>query len=134
MRETGPSRADVKPNGLVPARPVERRRKLFRPGPRRPPVVAEFQSDATEVEHQAPPRLARLTLYGVLALIAFAATWASVSQVEMIVTAQGQLTTTRPNLVVQPLGLQRGVGVGGGGTPPAPPPPPPPLPLAGRGV
>ncbi|MEY9361546.1 hemolysin D [Bradyrhizobium yuanmingense] len=103
MRETGPSRAGVKPNGLVPARPVERRRKLFRPGPRRASVITEFQSDATEVEQQAPPRLARFTLYGVIALIAFAVIWASVSQVEMIVTAQGKLTTTRPNLVVQPL-------------------------------
>ncbi|MCK1741532.1 HlyD family type I secretion periplasmic adaptor subunit [Bradyrhizobium sp. 139] len=66
-------------------------------------MIAEFQADATEVEQQAPPRLARLTLYSVLALIAFAVTWASVSQVEMIVTAQGKLATTRPNLVVQPL-------------------------------
>ncbi|MBR0718003.1 HlyD family type I secretion periplasmic adaptor subunit [Bradyrhizobium liaoningense] len=66
-------------------------------------MIAEFQSDATEVEQQAPPRLARLTLYCVLALITFAVTWASVSQVEMIVTAQGKLTTTHPNLVVQPL-------------------------------
>lgn len=103
MKETRQPRADAKPDGLVLARTLERRRKLFRPVPRRAPVIAEFQSDATEVEQQAPPRLARVTLYGVLALIAFAVTWASVSQVEMIVTAQGKLTTTRPNLVVQPL-------------------------------
>nr|WP_249809782.1 HlyD family type I secretion periplasmic adaptor subunit [Bradyrhizobium sp. 139] len=103
MKETRQSRADAKSDGLVPARTIERRRKLFRPVPRRAPVIAEFQADATEVEQQAPPRLARLTLYSVLALIAFAVTWASVSQVEMIVTAQGKLATTRPNLVVQPL-------------------------------
>lgn len=103
MKETRQSRADAKPDALVPARTVERRRKLFRPVLKRAPVIAEFQSDATEVEQQTPPRLARLTLYSVLALIAFGVTWASVSQVEMIVTAQGKLTTTRPNLVVQPL-------------------------------
>ncbi|MGY3411085.1 multidrug efflux pump subunit AcrA (membrane-fusion protein) [Bradyrhizobium sp. GM5.1] len=103
MKETRQSRADARPDGLVPARMVERRQKLFRPVPKRAPVIAEFQSDATEVEQQAPPPLARLTLYSVLALIAFGVTWASVSQVEMIVTAQGKLTTTRPNLVVQPL-------------------------------
>ena len=38
-----------------------------------------------------------------LALIASAVGWAMVSQVDMIVTAQGKLITTRPNLVVQPL-------------------------------
>src|SRR3954454_3272930 len=103
MMEPRQPRTDANTNGLVLARTVERRRKLFRPVPRRAPVIAEFQSDATEVEQQAPPRLARLTLYSVLALIAFGVTWASVSQVEMIVTAQGKLTTTRPNLVVQPL-------------------------------
>ncbi|MHC2760908.1 biotin carboxyl carrier protein [Bradyrhizobium liaoningense] len=103
MKETTQTRTDGKPDGLAPARSVERRKKPFRPAPRRMPVVAEFQSDATEVEQQAPPRLARITLYGLFALIAFAVTWASVSQVEMIVTAQGKLTTTRPNLVVQPL-------------------------------
>lgn len=102
MKQTRQSRADTKPDGPVVARTVERRRK-FRPLPGRARVIAEFQCDATEVEQQAPPRLARVTLYGILALIAFAVTWASVSQVDMIVTAQGKLTTTRPNLVVQPL-------------------------------
>ena len=45
----------------------------------------------------------RLTLYSVVGLIVAAVTWASVSHVDMIVTAQGKLITTRPNLVVQPL-------------------------------
>lgn len=66
-------------------------------------MVTEFQSDAIEIEQGAPPRVARLTLYCVLALIAAAVTWASVSRVDMIVTAQGRLITTRPNLVIQPL-------------------------------
>src|SRR3954447_24028602 len=81
-----------------------RRRSLFRAAPRRKPaVVAEFQSDAIEVEERTPPRFARLTLYCVLALIVAAVSWATLSQVDMIVTAQGKLITTRPNLVVQPL-------------------------------
>jgi hemolysin D len=90
----------------VPApKTVERRRRsLFRASPRpRPAVVAQFQSDAIEVEERTPPRIARLTLYSVVGLIVAAVTWASVSHVDMIVTAQGKLTTTRPNLVVQPL-------------------------------
>src|SRR4051794_40066519 len=88
---------------LVPQKKVERRRRgLFRPA-RQPRVITEFQSDAIEIEQKAPPRLARLTLYCVLALIVAAVTWATLSQVDMIVTAQGKLITTRPNLVVQPL-------------------------------
>src|SRR5260370_14281749 len=80
------------------------RRSLFRAAPpRKPAVVAEFQSDAIEVEERAPPRVARLTLYCVVALILAAVAWAAGSQVDMIVTAQGKLITTRPNLVVQPL-------------------------------
>ncbi|RZN33426.1 HlyD family type I secretion periplasmic adaptor subunit [Bradyrhizobium sp. Leo121] len=66
-------------------------------------MVTEFQSDAIEVEHRSPPRIARVTLYCVLALILTAIGWAAGSQVDMIVTAQGKLVTTRPNIVVQPL-------------------------------
>jgi hemolysin D len=81
-----------------------RRRSLFQPSARpRPAAVAQFQSDAIEVEERTPPHIARLTLYSVAALILAAVAWASVSQVDMIVTAQGKLITTRPNLVVQPL-------------------------------
>jgi hemolysin D len=84
---------------------VERRRRsLFRAAPaRKPAVVSEFQSDAIEVEEHAPPRIARVTLYCVVALILAAVGWAAGSQVDMIVAAQGKLITTRPNLVVQPL-------------------------------
>jgi HlyD family secretion protein len=66
-------------------------------------VVAEFQSDAVEIEQRTPPRMGRVTLYCVVALIAAAIAFACVSRVDMIVTAQGKLITMRPNLVVQPL-------------------------------
>jgi hemolysin D len=91
--------------GNTPApRPAERR-KLLPARPTRPKaaLVSEFQSDAIEIEQRTPPRIARMTLYCVVALIVAAVTWASVSHVDMIVTAQGKLVTTRPNLVVQPL-------------------------------
>jgi hemolysin D len=83
--------------------PAPRRRRLFRPAPLKPPVVAEFQSDAIEVETRSPPRIARITLYCVVALIAAAIIWSSVSHVDMIVTAQGKLIATSPNVVIQPL-------------------------------
>lgn len=87
----------------VPKVVERRRRNLFRPAARRPAVVAEFQSDAIEIEQRTPPRIARATLYCVVILILTAIGWATGSQVDMIVTAQGKLITTRPNLVVQPL-------------------------------
>jgi HlyD family secretion protein len=80
-----------------------RRPSQFGSARRHPAVVAEFQSDAIEIEHRPPPQVARLTLYAVVALIVIAIGWASISHVDMIVTAQGKLITTRPNLVVQPL-------------------------------
>lgn len=71
--------------------------------PAGPEIIAEFQPDAVEIEERNPPRLTRITLYLVAALIAAAVTWASLSTVDEIVTAQGKLVTTHPNLVVQPL-------------------------------
>ncbi len=67
------------------------------------PVIAEFQSDAVEIEERAPPRIARATLYLVVALIAAAVTWSSLSYVDKIVTGSGKLITTRPGIVVQSL-------------------------------
>jgi len=68
-----------------------------------PPVIAEFQPDAVELEEKVPPKVARLTLYGVTALIAAAIAWASLASVDQIVTATGKLVTTEPTIVVQPL-------------------------------
>lgn len=96
--------AEAKSDKQTTSKSTERRRRsLLRSAPRRPSVVTEFQSDAIEIEHRPPPRVARLTLYAVVAMILVAVVWASVSHVDMIVTAQGKLITTRPNLVVQPL-------------------------------
>ncbi|MBW9055644.1 HlyD family type I secretion periplasmic adaptor subunit [Rhizobium mesosinicum] len=68
-----------------------------------PPVIAEFQSDAVELEERAPPRVARMTLYCVTALLGAAITWASVSSIDEVVIAPGKLVTTQPTIVVQPL-------------------------------
>ena len=68
-----------------------------------PPVIAEFQSDAVELEERAPSKVARLTLYGVTALIAGAILWASLSSIDEVVVAPGKLITTVPTIVVQPL-------------------------------
>lgn len=66
-------------------------------------LISEFQSDAVEIEQRTPPRVARITLYCVVALIGAAITWATLSHVDVIVTAPGKLISTHPNIVVQPL-------------------------------
>lgn len=68
-----------------------------------PSIIAEFQSDAVELEERVPPKIARLTLYGVTAFIGIAIVWASVSQIDEVVIATGKLITTQPTIVVQPL-------------------------------
>ncbi|WP_253705999.1 HlyD family type I secretion periplasmic adaptor subunit [Bradyrhizobium sp. WD16] len=104
MTRADKSGADAMTGKKASPQPAGRRRRsLFRAAPLRSPLIAEFQTDAIEIEERTPPRVARLTLYCVVALILAAVAWASVSHVDMIVTAQGKLITTRPNLVVQPL-------------------------------
>lgn len=79
-------------------------------------LLSEFQPDAVEIEERPPPRIARLTLYAVTALIGSAVAWACVSVVDEIAVAPGKLVTTGSNLVVQPLetsvirSLEVGVG------------------------
>jgi len=85
----------------VPGQPIKGRPAAE---PRKPAfVISEFQSDAVELEERVPPRVARLTLYGVTAFLASAVVWASVSSVDEIVVAPGKLVTSKPTLVVQPL-------------------------------
>ncbi|WP_445083498.1 HlyD family type I secretion periplasmic adaptor subunit [Bradyrhizobium sp. TM233] len=97
------TRAEAAPGRSGPPSGLRTRRRLLRSAPAGPRIVSQFQSDAAEIEQLMPPRVGRITLYCVVALIAAAVTFACVSRVDMIVTAQGKLITTRPNLVVQPL-------------------------------
>jgi HlyD family secretion protein len=70
---------------------------------RRPSSLVAFQPDALEVEERPPPTTARATLYAVVALLTAATIWASVAEVEQVVSAEGKMTTRAPNLVIQPL-------------------------------
>src|SRR5664279_4891995 len=90
--EAGPMSATQEtPKRLDPARGKSARRPLApSTSARRAALVAEFQSDAIAIEHRPPPRLARVTLYAVIALIATCVIWASVSHIDTIVTAQGK--------------------------------------------
>lgn len=87
----------------IRAVPDTRRRHRIPEDRRSPAIISEFQPDAVEIAERSPPRLARLTLYWVTAMIAAAILWATVSQVDEIVVAEGKLITTAPTIVVQPL-------------------------------
>jgi HlyD family secretion protein len=83
--------------------PVAATRPQREIAPRISSVISEFQPDAVELEERAPSMVARLTLYGVTALICAAVTWACVSSIDEVVVAPGKLITTAPTIVVQPL-------------------------------
>src|SRR5262245_9809876 len=68
-----------------------------------PTHEGELHPDAIEVETRAPPPLARVTLYVLLAFIVIAILWATLSKVDVVVTAQGRLITTAQSIVVQAL-------------------------------
>jgi hemolysin D len=82
---------------------LAKRRSRVKGGSPMSQIVSEFQPDAVEIEERSPPAVTRITLYMIAALIVVAVGWASLSTVDEIVTAQGKLTTTQPNVVVQPL-------------------------------
>ncbi|QUS36892.1 HlyD family type I secretion periplasmic adaptor subunit [Falsirhodobacter algicola] len=67
------------------------------------PDILAFQPDAVELEEQSPPALARMTLYGVVALLALAVLWSIFARLDEVVVAKGKLVTATPALVVQPL-------------------------------
>ena len=67
------------------------------------PVAIDFQSDARKIDERRPPWLARGTLYGLVAVIVIAVTFAAVTKIDQIVVAQGKLVTTAATMVVQPL-------------------------------
>jgi hemolysin D len=68
-----------------------------------PSVILDFQSDAVELEGRPPPRVARITLYALAALVCAVILWASFSEVDEVVIANGKLITSQPTIVVQPL-------------------------------
>ncbi|HXW25580.1 MAG TPA: HlyD family type I secretion periplasmic adaptor subunit [Xanthobacteraceae bacterium] len=79
-----------------------RRRRAGRPG-RVDPAAVHFQPDAMMIEERRLPWFARSVVYVVVLLVAAVALWASVSQVDRVVTARGKLITIDPLMVVQPL-------------------------------
>jgi membrane fusion protein, hemolysin D len=79
-------------------------------------AAVAFQPDAAVIEERRLPWVARSVIYIVAALIISAALWASLSEVDRVVTARGKLITIDPLIVVQPLetAVIRSIDVGVG--------------------
>lgn len=65
--------------------------------------MLEVQPDAVEVEQQKVPGRIRWVLYVVLLTIIIVVLWASLFSVDRIVSADGNLITTSPTIMIQPL-------------------------------
>lgn len=66
-------------------------------------TVIEYLPDADEIERSPVPAFAQITMHVLLLSFASFALWASVSQLDQVVVAQGRLVNPLPNVVVQPL-------------------------------
>ena len=66
-------------------------------------TALDFLPDADGIERNPLPVVARITLHVLAAAFVSFIIWASVSSIDLIVTARGQLVTPLPNIVVQPL-------------------------------
>ena len=66
-------------------------------------AAIEYLPDADEIERSPIPKLAQGALHLLLFAFASFVVWASVSELDMVVTAQGRLVNPFPNVVVQPL-------------------------------
>jgi HlyD family secretion protein len=88
------------------------------PATRLDKAAVAFQPDAVVIEERPLPPVARGVVYIVAALIITAAVWASLAQVDRVVTARGKLITLDPMIVVQPLetSVIRTIEVGVGDT------------------
>lgn len=66
-------------------------------------VAIEFLPDADEIERRPYPRSARITLHLLGAVVVTFLLWASLSEIDLVVSARGKLVTPLPNIVVQPM-------------------------------
>jgi HlyD family secretion protein len=66
-------------------------------------TVVEYLPDADEIERSPIPRFARFTLHMLVIAVVMFIAYASFSELDQVVVAQGRLINPLPNVVVQPL-------------------------------
>jgi HlyD family secretion protein len=67
------------------------------------PEAAEFQPDAIELENHQPPISVHFVWYIIILALLFLLGWASLTEVDKVVTAEGKITTIRPPITMKPL-------------------------------
>jgi hemolysin D len=81
-----------------------RLRRFFVPDPLDLDLVRiEFQPDAIEIEERPLPFGAKAILHTVVALVICSTIWASIAKMDLIVVANGRISTTDAKIVVQPM-------------------------------
>lgn len=87
-----------------------------RPGATPGKTIVEYLPDADEIERSPTPKYAQITVQVLMVTIVTFMIWASVSQLDQVVVAQGKLVNPLPNVVVQPLetGIVQSVDVRSG--------------------
>jgi HlyD family type I secretion membrane fusion protein len=66
-------------------------------------AIRQFQLDTSEIQSQAQPIRTRATLYLTTISIIASIVWASVTDIDKVVSARGKLMSTAPSIVLQPL-------------------------------
>jgi hemolysin D len=88
---------------IIPLSGARARLQSARPGGSVDPEAVAFQPDSVMIEERPLPWLARSVVYIVVLFVISTIVWASVSQVDRVVTARGKLITIDPLMIVQPL-------------------------------
>jgi hemolysin D len=88
---------------IIPLSGARTRLQSARPGGSVDPEAVAFQPDSVMIEERPLPWLARSVVYIVALFVVSTIVWASVSQVDRVVTARGKLITLDPLMIVQPL-------------------------------
>jgi HlyD family secretion protein len=97
-----PFKRAAKPDQATPAKDAPKPKPVVGKGGKGKTVI-EYLPDADEIERSPVPRLAQMTLHVLLLCFVSFGIWASVSQVDKVVVAQGRMVNPMPNVVVQPL-------------------------------
>jgi len=69
---------------------------------RTPDKVIEFQPDALEIKNSRLPLAVRLCVWVPFVVIVAAIVWASVAEVDVVVSARGKVITDKPTIVLKP--------------------------------
>ena len=86
-----------------PSKPAQQPKQAKQTKQSKGQAVIEYLPDADEIERSPVPRAAQLTLHILVVAVLVFLVWATVSELDEVVTAQGRLASPLPNVVVQPL-------------------------------